>query len=332
METGNTTLDLSRWREKPRGIDYRRRTIVIAGLKELWATKLFKLLLSAAWFGGLMIAVAGFTFSQSIATGGWLETYATNFGPRAEAVVSAFGAFVLLYPDICIHGLFTLIFWLHSYLGLFLSLVALTVIVPRLITRDRASNALIVYLSRPLTSLDYLLGKLGIIVSVLLLLWTGPLVAGWLVSMLLAPDRDFIQYSISPLLRALAFNGISLVALAAIALGVSAVGRSSRIATIVWLGLWLILGAVSKPPPAPDWIKRASFSHDLSAVRQEVFRLDSALTDAGAQLPLISKQFAKNLTESGKAAEPVDFSGAIASLAAFSVLSSVVFLRKLRPE
>jgi ABC-2 type transport system permease protein len=332
MEPGSTSLDLSRWREKPRGLDYRRRTIVIAGLKELWTTKLFKFLLSAAWFGGLMIAVAGFTFSQSIATGGWLETYATNFGPRAEAVVSAFGAFVLLYPDICIHGLFTLIFWLHSYLGLFLSLVALTVIVPRLITRDRASNALIVYLSRPLTSLDYLLGKLGIIVSVLLLLWTGPLVAGWLVSMLLAPDRDFIVYSFTPLLRALAFNGISLVALAAIALGVSAIGRSSRITTIFWIGLWLILGAVAKPPHAPDWMKRASFSHDLSVVRQEVFRLDSALADAGAQLPLISQQFTRTLAEGGKAAEPVDFSGAISSLAAFAVLSSVVFLRKLRPE
>ncbi len=332
MEPASTTLDLSRWREKPRGIDYRRRTIVIAGLRELWSTKLFKLLLSAAWTGGLLIAFAGFAFTQSIATGGWLETWATSLGPRAEAVVSAFGAFVLLYPDICIHGLFTLIFWLHSYLGLFLSLIALTIIVPRLITRDRASNALIVYLSRPLTSLDYLLGKLGIIVSVLVLLWTGPLIAGWLLSMLLAPDRDFVVYSFSPLLRALAFNGISLVVLAAIALGVSAVGRASSITTILWLGLWLILAAVAKPPHAPDWLKRASFSHDLSVVRQEVFHLDTALADAGAQLPLISKQFASNLTSSSKAAEPVDFSGAIASLAAFGVLSSFVFLRKLRPE
>lgn len=332
MEPGSTSLDLSRWREKPRGIDYRRWTIVVAGLKELWGTKLFKFLLSAAWGGGLLIAVLGFSFTQSIATGGWLETFATNLGPRAEALVSAFGAFVLLYPDICIHGLFTLIFWLHSYLGLWLSLVALTIIVPRLISRDRASNALIVYLSRPLTSLDYLLGKLGIIVSVLVLLWTGPLVAGWLVSMLLAPDRDFIVYSFAPLLHALAFNGISLVVLAAVALGVSAVGRSLPTTTIFWLALWLILAAVAKPPHAPDWLKRASFTHDLSVVRQEVFHLDTALADAGAQLPLISKQFATNLTDSGKAAEPVDFSGAIASLAAFAVLSSCVFLRKLRPE
>jgi ABC-2 type transport system permease protein len=332
MEPGSTSLDLSRWREKPRGLDYRRRTIVIAGLKELFATKLFKFLLSVAWGGGLLIAILGFSFTQSIATGGWLETYATNFGPRAEAIVSAFGAFVLLYPDICINGLFTLIFWLHSYLALLLSLVALTVIVPRLITRDRASNALIVYLSRPLTSLDYLLGKLGIIVSVLLLLWTGPLVAGWLVSMLLAPDRDFIVYSFSPLLRALSFNGIALVVLATIALGVSAIGRSSRITTILWIGLWLILSAVAKPPHAPDWIKRTSFSHDLGVVRQEVFRLDRALTDAGEQLPILNQQFVKNLTTTGKAAEPVDFSGALASLAGFIALSSFVFLRKLRPE
>jgi len=250
----------------------------------------------------------------------------------SEIGVAAFSAFVLLYPDICIHGLFTLIFWLHSYLALTLSLIALTVIVPRLITRDRASNALTVYLSRPLTSYDYLIGKLGIIVSVLVLLWTGPLVLGWLLSMLLSPDRDFVVYSFSPLLRALLFNGISLVALASIALGVSALGRSSRNTTIFWIGLWLILGAVSNQPRGSDLVHRISFSHNLGEVRREVFRLDQALTDAGEMLPILNQRFAGSLTQGGKAAEPTDFNGALLSLAGFCVVSSFVFLRKLRPE
>ena len=67
-------------------------------------------------------------------------------------------------------------------------------------------------------------------------------------------------------------------------------------------------------------------------MRQEVFRLDRALTDAGEQLPILNQQFVKSLTSSGKAAEPVDFSGALASLAGFIALSSFVFARKLRPE
>jgi ABC-2 type transport system permease protein len=204
--------------------------------------------------------------------------------------------------------------------------------VPNLVARDRASNALKIYLARPLTSADYLLGKLGIIVGVLLLLWTGPLVLGWLLSMLLAPDREFIAYSFSPLLRALLFNGIALVVLATIALGVSALNRSARNTTILWIALWLIVGTVAKAPDSPAWLKRASFSHDLSEVRQTVFQLDTALTDAGAKLPFLNQRFADYLKQSGQKAQATDFGGALAGLGILTVLSSAVFLRKLRPE
>ncbi|MCX6951241.1 MAG: hypothetical protein NTV51_03515 [Verrucomicrobia bacterium] len=186
------TLDLSRWREQPRGVGYRRWTIVSAGLRQLLGTRLFRFMLSVAWSAGVMIATIGFLFSQSVATGGWLESLAVYLGPRAEAVVSVLGACVVMFPDLCIGGLFTLVFWGHSYLGLWLSLVALTVMVPGLLARDRATNALTVYLSRPLTSADYLLGKLGTITGVLLLMWTGPLIFGWLLSMVFASDTDFI--------------------------------------------------------------------------------------------------------------------------------------------
>jgi len=327
-----TNLDLSRWREKPKGVDYRRWTIVSTGLRQMLANRVFRWLLFLAWTAGVLIAIFGFAFTQSVASGGWLESAASSFGPRAEAVVSALGALVTLYPDICIHGLFTLVFWWHSYLGLGLSLVALTIMVPHLVARDRASNALTIYLSRPLTSGDYLLGKLGIIIGVLLLLWTGPLVLGWLLSMLLAPNREFIAYSFSPLLRALGFNAIALVVLATISLGVSALNRSSRNTIILWIGLWLIVGSVAKVPDSPAWLRCASFSHDLSEVRQTVFRLDTALTDAGAKLPFLNQRFADNLKKSGEMAQATDVGGALAGLGVLTVLSSVVFLRKLRPE
>ncbi len=326
------SLDLSRWRVPARGVGYRRWTIVQAGIAQLFRTRFFIFLISVAWSGGLAIATLGFAFSQSVATGGWVEQFAAKLGPRSEAIAAALGAFVVLYPDICVHGVFTLIFWLHSFLGLWLSLLALTVLVPQLITRDRASNALTVYLSRPLTSSDYLLGKLGVIVGVLVLLWTGPLLCGWLLGMLFSPDRDFIVYSFGPLVRALSFHAIAVVALAAIALGVSALGRASRVTTMIWLFLWLVFGFASQPPRAPDWIKRASFTYDLNQARQHVFKLDQALQSAGSKLPLLNPQFATNLTSAGKQAQASDFNGALAALGAFVALSSVVFFRKLKPE
>lgn len=327
----DASLDLSRWTAAPRGVGYRRWVIVSTGLRQLLRLRLFKILLAGAWSGGVLLAAAGFLFSQSIASGGWLESMAQFIGPRAQAVTSALGAFVLLYPDVCIGGWFTLIFWLHSYLGLFLSLVALTAMIPRLISRDRATNALTVYLSRPLTSGDYLLGKLGMIVGVLALMWTGPLVFGWLLSVAFAPSRDFIVHSIEPLGRALLFHGIGLVSLSAIALGVSAVSRTSRTTTILWLALWLVLGSVVKPPGAPMWLRRASFSQNLTEVRQGVFRLDAALS-AAEGLPLIDPSFSSNMKSAAAKFTPADYSGAVASLGVFVVLSSFVFLRRMRPE
>lgn len=326
------SLDLSRWSGRPHGIGYRRWSMVSTGLRQLFRLRLFRILLVVAWGGGVVLAGLGFLFSQSVASGGWLETLAVSLGPRPHALSSALAGFVAMYPDICIGGWFTLLFWLHSYLGLGLSLVALTAMVPRLITRDRATNALTVYLSRPLTSADYLLGKLGMITGVLAAMWTGPLLLGWLLSVLFAPDRDFIVYSFAPLLRALLFHGIGLVALAAIALGVSAASRTSRNTIVLWIGLWLVLGAVAKPPGAPLWLRRASFVHNLGEVRQGILRLDTALTAAADGLPLLDQNFARSLGSAGKRAEAADFDGALVSLGAFVVLSSFVFTRRLRPE
>lgn len=326
------TLDLGRWRETPRGVLYRQWTIVAMGLRQLLRTRFFRWLLAVAWLGGSLIATLGFAFSQSLASGGWLETLAIKSGPRMEAAFAVLTGLVALFPDIVVHGFFTAVFWAHSFLGLWLSLLALTVLVPQLISRDRASNALIVYLSRPLTATDYLLGKLGIIVGVLVLVWTGPLLFGWLLSMLFATDSDFIVYSFSPLLRALAFNAIGLVSLAAIALGVSAVGRKPQITTVIWLGLWLVLGAMAAPPRAPTWMKLSSFTRNLGETRQALFRLDTALADAANKLPLLDQQMVGNLESAARKAEATDFSAALAALGVFVVASSFVFFRKLRPE
>jgi len=328
----NASLDLSRWREAPRGVGYRRRVMVEAGLRQLLQLRIFKALLAVAWSAGFALAVLGFVFAQSVSAGGWVESIAEYFGPRGLAVAKALTALVMLYPDVCIEGWFTLLFWAHSFVGLMLSLVALTTMVPRLITLDRATNALTVYLSRPLTSTDYLLGKLGLIVAVLALMWTGPLLFGWVLSVGFAPSTDFIVYSFGPLLRALAFHAIGVVTLAAIALGVSASVRTSRAATVTWIGLWLIFGALASPPRTPEWLKRTSFSHNLGEVRQGVFRLDRALQLASDSLPILDKNLTRNMAGAGARAKPSDFPGALGSLAVFVAAGSFVFLRRLRPE
>lgn len=327
-----TSFELSRWQEKPKGLSYRRWVIVSTGLRQVLRLRTFRILLLIGWLAGALVAAAGFVFSQSVASGGWLESLATNFGPRAESVVGAFTAVVLLYPDVCVHGLFTMIFGLQSFIALWLCLVGLTALIPRLVTQDRASNALTIYLARPLTSADYLIGKLGIIAGLVLVLWTAPLVSGWLLSMLLSPNRDFLVYSFRPLGNALLFNGIALCSLAAISLGVSAVSRSSRNTIILWISLWIVGGAIAASPDNPAWLRHASFSRNLVEIRKVVFRFDSVLTRAADELPLFNRELTANLHEAADKSSTTNARGAAVGLGALVLISSGIFFRKLRPE
>ncbi|HEX9784494.1 MAG TPA: ABC transporter permease subunit [Opitutaceae bacterium] len=327
-----TQLEFNRWREAPGGLAYRRWVIISTGLRQMLRLRFFRILVFLAWTAGVLAAAAGLLFTQSVATGGWIESWAASFGPRAEAVASAFTAIVLLYPDICVRGLFTIIFWAHSFAGLGLSLLALTVLVPRLITRDRASHALTIYLSRPLRSSDYLIGKFGIIAGTLVILWTGPLLASWLLSMLVAPNTDFLTYSITPLLRALGFNVLSLLALASIALGVSALNRSSRNTILLWIGLWIVVGMLADFPAMPEWLRYASFSYDLRVLRQESFQLEEVLMEAAEVLPFVGAQVTDKLAEAGRNLGTNGPAGPFAGLAVLVALSSTIFFRRLRPE
>ncbi len=328
-----TTLDLRRWQEKPAGVTYRRWVIVSTGLRQLMRMRFFQILIFLAWTVGLLMAAAGFVFTQSLASGGWLESFATSLGPRPQAVVSAFCSMVLLYPDICIHGLFSVVFWWHSFVGLGLSLVGLSVVIPRLIARDRASNALTIYLSRPLTSFDYLLGKLGIIVGVLLALWTGPLVFGWLLSMAFAPNGDFFVYSLTALFRAGLFNLIAMVVLAAVALCVSSLGKTTRSVMMIWIGIWVIGGTIASIPTTPNVLRAASFSHDLYEIRRGIFKLDEILIKAADALPLTDRSITNNMRRIGQRESHRDSAAsAYLGLAVIVVASSLVFSRKLRPE
>jgi len=327
-----TTFDLSRWTEKPHGLAYRRWAIVSTGLRQVLRLRTFRILLFIGWAAGALIALAGFVFSQSVANGGWLEALAANLGARVESVVAAFNAVVLLYPDVCVHGLFTIIFGLQSFIALWLCLVGLTALIPRLITQDRASNALTIYLARPLTSADYLIGKLGIVAGLVLVLWTAPLLSGWLLSMLLSPNQDFLVYSIRPLGNALLFNGIALLSLAAISLGVSAVSRSSRNTIILWIGLWVVAGVIAAHPNNPAWLRHASFSQNLAEIRKSVFRVDQVLTRAADELPLFNRELTASFRRGAEETATDESRGAAVGLGVLVLLSAGVFFRKLRPE
>ena len=87
---------------------------------------------------------------------------------------------------------------LFYYFGIWLmrvSIFALGMAIPLLITRDLASNAIIIYSSKAVTRGDYLLGKFATAFGLLALTWLGPVCAAWFMGNLLAPDWSFFWHS-----------------------------------------------------------------------------------------------------------------------------------------
>ena len=328
----NNPLDLSRWRERPLGLVYRIRIMIVAGLRRESQTRLFRWLLVLGWVGGFCLALAGYLFNRTLSEGGFAEQLSELFGIKGKAVFRIFEGFLALYPDVCIGGFFNLLFSNYSKAALLLSLLAITTMVPRLIAPDRASNGLTVYLSRPLTSTDYLLGKLGILTAVLGLLWTGPMIAGWLVSLALTPSLEAAAYSFAALRAALLFNGIALVSLSAIALGVSALSTKGRNTQIAWLALWLLPGILTVTAPHSVWLQRASFKRNLDQTRLGLFQSESVYTAVADKLALLNQDAKSALRTLGKDARAQDFRAALLSLTALSAASFLVLLRKLRTE
>lgn len=165
-----------------------------------------------------------------------------------------------------------------------------------LIANDLRANALEIYFSRPITRLDYLLGKLGVLVTILLALWLAPVLVLWLLDLAMASEPGFTQDHLRLLPRLVAAGLVVSVPYALIMLAVSALSASARVAMVFYAGLFLILQPISKALQEglddPVWavVSLNSVIHRLCA---EVLSADFALIEgAGVVSPSVPPEHA----------------------------------------
>lgn len=106
-----------------------------------------------------------------------------------------------------------------------------------LVANDLRTGAILVYLSRPLTRRDYVAGKLLVLLILNLGLTLVPALLLYLISLGLAPDL-FLEWELAWIAPAIVLHSllISLV-LSLVALAVSALSRSARVAGLGFFGL-----------------------------------------------------------------------------------------------
>lgn len=108
-----------------------------------------------------------------------------------------------------------------------------------LIANDLRTGAILVYLSRPLTRVDYILGKLAALMSLNLFVTLAPALMLWLVAVSLAPEQ-FATLKLMWLPPAIVLHSLVIsLAMGLMALAVSSLSKSARVAGLAFAGLFI---------------------------------------------------------------------------------------------
>jgi len=108
-----------------------------------------------------------------------------------------------------------------------------------LIANDLRTGAILVYLSRPLTRRDYVLGKLGVPLALNLAVTLVPGLALYSAAVGLAPDQ-FLQWDLAWIVPAVVLHAVAIsLFVSLLALAISSLSRSARVAGLAFFGLIL---------------------------------------------------------------------------------------------
>ena len=229
------------------------RWLVVAeiGIRRAWQSAWLRRMMFFAWIPGVVMGFMIFIYEQSAKQGG-----------EAQDLVSA-GAMALATqerPEVILQrirqersstgtrptaGAERHIFWSALLLILFrrsqpfLLIPIVAVIAPPMISQDFRSRAFLLYFSRPLTRVQYMLGKAATVSLYLLCVTMFPALLLYFVGILLSPDISVLYYTWDLPLRVILASLMIVIPCTALALMLSSLTTESRYASFAWFAIWI---------------------------------------------------------------------------------------------
>ncbi len=321
------------WAGRHRGIWRRRAAITGHGIRAVLANRWMRYLLTSAWGIGLSQAALLFCIGQLLVADSLVVRSSANLDPLLRTFVGGLTNWLEQHPEISVRVAQNLVFYNFSLIHLTLGLVAVMLAIPHLITRDLSSNAIIIYASKAVNRLDYLAGKLGILLGVLSLVWLGPQIAGWILGNLLAPDWRFFWHARVPLGNTLFFAAIGMSFLSLLGLAISAVSTKEKAAVGCWLLLWLVGNALaSTGHHQRPWLQHLSFHQDLRQVAEAVYQPKAELERAQDNIPVLGDLIRRLTHQHLQDWQPPHAGPAGLALGILGVGSGIFLLRRTRTE
>jgi len=153
-----------------------------------------------------------------------------------------------------------------------------------LVANDLRTGAILVYLSRPLTRRDYVLGKLGVLLALNLSITLLPGLTLYLIALALAPGQ-FAKWELLWIAPAILLHALVIaLSVSLLVLAVSALSRSARVAGLgfvgLFIGLEIVRGVLANVADRPE-AHVLSLQNDLRVIGNLLF----GIAERGAPVP-----------------------------------------------
>lgn len=314
------------------GIWRRRWVIASHSLRSSLQNKWMRHLLTICWSLGLALAGVLFLVGQLLVSDSVIVRWVSHMGPQLRGLAEGLTTWLEEHPEVSVSTTQNLLLYFATHSLLTFSLIAIALILPHLITRDISSKAIIIYTSKAVGRMDYLLGKWGAVFGLLILTWFGPLLIGWLVGNLLSPRWHFFWHSRLALGHMLLFVLVSMIFLSLMALGVSAAFKQEKGVVGLWIGLWLLIQAFTQIPYIASWAPHFSFTYNIQQVGLAIFRLNDSLTLAQESVPFLGFFLRGVQNETRRSWEHPDLVGSLIAMGIILAIVTFFLARRIKTE
>jgi hypothetical protein len=327
-------ISYKHWDGQHLGLWSRRWVIASAGVKSCLQNKWMRNLVALCWITGMAMTAILFIVGQLLVTDSFVVQRIGHFNPQLQDFARLFTGWLENHPEISVRTTQNVMFNFYCIWVLMpLSIFALGMAMPLFITRDLASNAIIIYSSKAVSRGDYFLGKFSAAFGLLCFTWLGPVCTAWFMGNLLAPDWRFMWHAGPALWRILLSSLGVMSILSLLALGVSALSIKEKATPALWFTWWIVGGVIG--PIAihtRPWLRHISFNFNLEQLVFAIFRPGNELKIAQDNVPVLGNMLRGIRPETMKALNAPAIWGALIALLMMLAVAAILLNKKVKPQ
>ena len=297
------SLGYRKWSGPLESRSSRWKVIAGVGIRRAWQNMWLRRIMFFAWVPGVVMGFLIFGYERAAEHGNSTTFMFQNLlkifiqGPSQDAVLSG-----LANPEFSgsVHEQRHL-FWSSLLLTLFqrsqvmMLIPVVGMIAPPLISQDMRSRAFLLYFSRPISRMHYILGKAATVALYLLLISFLPGFLLYCTGVLLSPDISIVLYTWDLPLRVLVVSAVMIIPTTALALMISSLTTESRFASFAWFSVWIfglfanwVIASFSGPVTDRSPLEMLSLYHVIRDVQGWLLDVNQeGVDDPGSRLVLL---------------------------------------------